>query len=147
MINDTCRLDHSASSCAILNPHPLYMSPRSFTSSPPALTHSSYSLLFPLTSQNPLLPSPLPPMPPSRPKNAYGSPSLKTSSPSLVYWPSPCLSWREIWPAHCAYCIGFSGANEMTMPIESSRMEVSSSSEMSSGRGVEAKVAVCSWVE
>jgi hypothetical protein len=35
----------------------------------------------------------------------------------------------------------------MTMPRERKRMEVKSSSEMSSGRGVEAKVAVCSWVE
>jgi hypothetical protein len=35
----------------------------------------------------------------------------------------------------------------MTIPRERRRMEVRSSSEMSSGRGVEAKVAVCSWVE
>jgi hypothetical protein len=35
----------------------------------------------------------------------------------------------------------------MTMPRERSRMEVRSSREMSSGRGVKAKVAVCSWVE
>jgi len=35
----------------------------------------------------------------------------------------------------------------MTMPRERMRMEVRSSSEMSRGRGVDAKVAVCSWVE
>jgi hypothetical protein len=63
---------------------------------PPLLTHSSYSFLFPLTSQNPLLPSPFPPIPLSSPKNAYGSPSLNTSSPSLVYWPSGCLPSRAI---------------------------------------------------
>lgn len=59
-------------------------------------THSSYSFLLPLTSQNPRRPSPFPPIPPSSPKKAYGSPSLKISSPSLVYLPSPCLPSREI---------------------------------------------------
>ena len=114
---------------------------------PPCLAHSAYSFLFPLTSQKPCLPSPFPPIPLSIPKNAYGSPSLNTSSPSLVHFPSPCLPSRCSLPAHRAHSIGFSAGEVKTMPAERTRIETSSSMVMSRGMGADGKVAVCSEVE
>lgn len=114
---------------------------------PLPLTQSSYSFFLLLTSQNPRLPSPFPPKPPSNPRNAYGSPSLRIASPSRVYWPSGRLPSRDIWPAHFAASMGRRACEDRTMPVERRRMERRSSRVMSVGRGEEENAVVCSCVE